>query len=39
MADRKRIDPRRPIPASGYDRLRENLRSGFGTDSEKFPER
>ena len=38
MADRKRIDPRRPIPASGYDRLRENLRSGFGTDSEKFPE-
>ena len=38
MADRKRIDPRRPIPASGYDRLRENLKSGFGTDSEKFPE-
>ena len=38
MADRKRIDPRRPIPASGYDLLRENLRSGFGTDSEKFPE-
>ena len=29
MADRKRIDPRRPIPLSGYDRLRENLTSGF----------
>jgi len=29
MADRKRINPRRPIPASGYDRLRENLSSGF----------
>tara|TARA_B100001094_G_scaffold198778_1_gene192856 strand:+ start:929 stop:1954 length:1026 start_codon:yes stop_codon:yes gene_type:complete len=38
MADRKRINPRRPIPASGYDRLRDNLSSGFGTDSEKFPE-
>ena len=38
MADRKRIDPRRPIPASGYDRLRDNLSSGFGADSEKFPE-
>ena len=29
MADRKRIDPRKPIPASGYDRLRDNLSSGF----------
>ena len=29
MADRKRIDPRRPIPSSGYDRLRDNLSSGF----------
>ena len=29
MADRKRIDPRRPIPLIGYDRLRENLTSGF----------
>ena len=34
MADRKRIDPRRPIPSSGYDRLRENLKSGF---AEGFP--
>ena len=34
MADRKRIDPRRPIPSSGYDRLRDNLSSGF---AEGFP--
>jgi len=38
MADRKRINPNRPIPSSGYDRLRDNLRSGFGADSGKFPE-
>ena len=38
MADRRRIDPERPIPASGYDSLRDNLKSGFGTDSGKFPE-
>ena len=38
MADRKQIDPRRPIPASGYDRLRTNLRANFGTDLGKFPE-
>tara|TARA_R110002012_G_scaffold319898_1_gene541710 strand:- start:41 stop:976 length:936 start_codon:yes stop_codon:yes gene_type:complete len=25
MADNKQIDPRRPIPASGYDRLRQNI--------------
>lgn len=25
MADRKQINPRRPIPASGYDRLRDNI--------------
>ena len=25
----KRIDPRRPIPASGYNKLRQNLTSGF----------
>ena len=25
MADNKQIDPRRPIPASGYDRLRDNI--------------
>ena len=39
MADKKQINPRRPIPASGYDRLRENLTSGFaeGFPVEKFP--
>jgi len=25
MADNKQIDPRRPIPSSGYDRLRDNI--------------
>ena len=25
MADNKQIDPRRPIPTSGYDRLRDNI--------------
>ena len=30
----KRINPRRPIPANGYDRLRQNLESGF---AEGFP--
>ena len=34
MADRKNIDPRRPIPASGYDRLRTNMKSNF---REGFP--
>ena len=29
MADKKQLNPKRPIPASGYDRLRENLSSGF----------
>ena len=38
MADRKDINPRRPIPADGYDRLRENLAANFRQDSEKFPE-
>ena len=38
MSD-KRIDPRRPIPASGYNKLRQNLESGFaeGFPVEKFP--
>ena len=36
--NRKDINPRRPIPADGYDRLRENLSANFGADSEKFPE-
>ena len=34
MADKKQINPRRPIPASGYDLLRKNLTSGF---AENFP--
>ena len=34
----KDINPRRPIPSSGYDKLRDNLASGFGTDKGKFPE-
>ena len=38
MADRKDINPRRPIPADGYDRLRNNLEVNFRQDSEKFPE-
>ena len=41
MADRKNIDPRRPIPASGYDRLRTNMKSnfrdGFPTIKDSFP--
>lgn len=39
MGDRKRIDPRRPIPSSGYDRLRNNLASGFadGFPVNEFP--
>ena len=27
MIDKKQIDPRRPIPATGYDRLRDNISS------------
>jgi hypothetical protein len=34
MADRKNINPRRPIPNSGYDRLRTNLKANF---KDKFP--
>ncbi len=34
MADRKKLDPRRPIPSTGYDRLRKNLSANF---SEGFP--
>jgi len=29
MADRKQINPRRPIPSDGYNRLRTNLQSNF----------
>ena len=38
MTNKKQINPRRPIPASGYDRLRENLSSNFRQDTERFPE-
>jgi hypothetical protein len=38
MADRKDINPRRPIPADGYDMLRENLAANFLPDPEQFPE-
>ena len=34
MADKKNINPRRPIPLGGYDLLRKNLKSGF---AEGFP--
>tara|TARA_Y100001963_G_scaffold156710_1_gene250990 strand:- start:493 stop:1494 length:1002 start_codon:yes stop_codon:yes gene_type:complete len=39
MIDKKQINPRRPIPASGYDRLRDNLKSNFaeGFPVENFP--
>ena len=38
MSD-KRINPRRPIPSSGYNKLRQNLSSGFaeGFPVENFP--
>ena len=38
MSDR-RINPKRPIPSSGYDKLRQNLQSGFaeGFPVEEFP--
>tara|TARA_B100000035_G_scaffold237768_1_gene206066 strand:- start:367 stop:1368 length:1002 start_codon:yes stop_codon:yes gene_type:complete len=32
MADKKQINPRRPIPNSGYDRLRTNLQANFRDD-------
>jgi len=39
MADRKKIDPRRPIPLDHYDKLRANLQSGFaeGFPVQQFP--
>ena len=41
MADRKQLNPRRPIPNSGYDRLRNNLsanfRPGFPSIDRGFP--
>ena len=38
MTDRKQINPRRPIPASGYDRLRENISSNIQIPSAPPPE-
>ena len=29
MANNKQINPRRPIPSTGYDRLRKNLNANF----------
>mgnify|MGYP003120490503 FL=1 len=29
MAEKKQINPRRPIPSSGYERLRHNLKANF----------
>tara|TARA_R110002051_G_scaffold104325_2_gene176780 strand:- start:114 stop:1112 length:999 start_codon:yes stop_codon:yes gene_type:complete len=39
MADRKNINPRRPIPSTQYDKLRENLSANFssGFPSLNFP--
>ena len=39
MADKKQIRQNTPVPASGYDRLRDNLSSGFaeGFPVESFP--
>ena len=39
MADNKLLNPRRPIPSRGYDKLRENLSSGFANEFpvESFP--
>ena len=37
MADRKNINPRRPIPATGYDKLRNNLSSNFRKGDMPFP--
>ena len=37
MADKKQINPRRPIPASGYDRLRDNLSSNFRNEKGAMP--
>ena len=38
MPDRKHINPRRPIPASGYDRLRDNISANFRPDPGRFNE-
>ena len=41
MTDKKHINPRRPIPSSGYDKLRDNIksnfRSGFPVIKDSFP--
>ena len=38
MADRKDINPRRPIPASGYDRLRDNISANIQIPGTPPPE-
>ena len=38
MADNKQIDPRRPIPASGYDRLRDNISANVTVLGQTPPE-
>ena len=38
MANKKQIDPRRIIPASGYDRLRDNISAKAIIPSAKPPE-
>jgi len=38
MTDNKQIDPRRPIPAKGYDRLRDNISANAVIPSAKPPE-
>jgi hypothetical protein len=38
MSDKKQINPRRPIPASGYDRLRDNISANIQVPSAPPPE-
>ena len=35
MTDRKNINPRRPIPSSEYDKLRNNLSSPYNNEGPK----
>ena len=38
MADKKQINPRRPIPSSGYDRLRDNISANIQVPGAPPPE-
>ena len=38
MSDKKQINPRRPIPASGYDRLRDNISANIQVSNAPPPE-